>query len=256
MTSERWGVSLLIVGHLVALVILLLPDPPELATVSADTTNVPLTATASALGGVAAWVREVEPRIVQVVSPLRAVTAPYVAVGLRQRWNMFSNPMPVDQYVRVDQYVQPSRSSPRLRVFRELALPAQREDRVRAVHKFRDKAVLNSLEAFTVARARRAPSEGLPPDLEPVARYFRNRFHREYLTGDEQIVRTDVWFGQVPIPAVGQQRTPEERESRSATLAAYWDGPAETPPVAVLPQIGALQRDGSIIWRLEYSDQP
>lgn len=256
MTKQRWAISLLITCHLTALVVASIPDPEGLAVAPPRLTEdgVMRSPITEFLDRSAARMAASVPVIRVVTSPLHVLVDPYMSVGLRQRWNMFSNPMIVDQYVRVDEYVQSRGSS--LRVFRELALPAQREDRVRVVHKFRDKAVLNSLEAFVVAVSRRAPSEPLPNDLEPVARYFRNRFRREYLHDDGQVVRTDVWFGQAPMPAVGQRRTAEERESRNATLAAYWDGPAEMPPLFALPDVGAQQREGSIIWRLEYRDQP
>ena len=61
---------------------------------------------------------------------------------------MFANPVTADQYVRVVHYVESSREAGRIRMFSELALPAQRENRVRLVHRFRDKAILNSFETF------------------------------------------------------------------------------------------------------------
>ena len=253
MTDHRGALSILIVFHLVALVLASLPDPDELNLVQ------PRVSTGDAVTRVldrsAAWLRFVEPQLVTLTKPLRVVTEPYITIGLRQKWNMFANPMAVDQYVRVDQYVESPAAPQSIHVFRELALPAQREDRVRLVHKFRDKAVLNALEAFTVAR-RQERAERLPGDLQPLARYFRSRFQREYLNGDEHVVRTDVWFGQVAIPPPGQRLTTEQRESRIAALAAYWDGPAEAVRTAVAPMPGALQREEPIVWRLEYVDQP
>jgi hypothetical protein len=259
MTDYRWALSILIVFHLVALLLASLPDPDELNPVqpraSMDNHGITPVVT-SALDRSAAWLRSIEPALVNATKPLRALTEPYISVGLRQKWNMFANPMTVDQYVRVDEYVESLAAPLSIRVFRELALPAQREDRVRLVHKFRDKAVLNALEAFSVARARGEKSEPLPGDLQPLSKYFRNRFQHEFLDGEERVVRTDVWFGQVAIPPPGQRLTTEQRRSRVAALAAYWDGPAEAVRVPIAPRPGALQREDAIVWRLEYVEEP
>jgi hypothetical protein len=213
-------------------------------------------AVAPALDRSAAWLRAIEPRIVNAVKPLRVLADLYNSVGLRQTWNMFSNPVTADQYVRVDHYVESTASPQPVHVFRELALPAQRQDQVRLVHKFRDKAVLNALEAFSIARAHGEENNQPPPrDLQPLVRYFRNRFERDYLKADERIVRTDVWYGQAAIPPPGARLTPEQRESRLAALATYWHGASEIPASIPLKP-GALQREDAIVWRLEYIDQP
>ena len=188
--------------------------------------------------------------------PLRVLTDPYMSVGLRQKWNMFSNPMTVDQYVRVDQYVESPATPLSIRIFRELAFPAQREDRVRLVHAYRDKAVLNALEAFSIARSRRKDVEPAPADLRPLTKYFRNRFQHNFLNGEEHVVRTDVWFGQADIPPPGQRLTAEQRESRIAALATYWDGPAEAGRSPLPPRLGASLREDGIVWRLEYIEEP
>jgi hypothetical protein len=135
-------------------------------------------------------------------------------------------------------------------------MPAQREDQVRLVHKFRDKAVLNALETFSIARVHSEESQLASRDLQTLAKYFRNRFERDYLKADERVVRTDVWFGQAAIPPPGERLTQEQRESRLAVLATYWQGATELIASSIPPTPGALQREDAIVWRLEYIDQP
>ena len=254
----RWILSVLITLHAVALLIASLPNSRDLASIDqsrAAQANASATALQSMLDRGADSLLSIEPRLVRSSARLRMLALPYISLGLRQKWNMFSNPMTVDQYVRVDQYVVshgPGRSP---RVFSELALPAQRDDRVRLVHEFRDKAVLNALETFFVNRVQNNGTGPPPTDLEPVARYFRNSFRGEYLQPDERVVRTDVWFGEVSIEPPRHRLTPQQRASRLATISKYWYGPIEVPRTSV-PKHGAMQREDSILWRLEYDEEP
>jgi len=259
MTEHRGVLSTLIMFHLVALTVASLPEPDELNLVqpgvSAESGSV-RSAVTFGLDRSGAWLRSVEPQVLNATKPLRVLTEPYISVGLRQKWNMFSNPVTVDQYVRVDQYVESTATPQSIRIFRELALPAQREDHVRLVHAFRDKAVLNALEAFSVAQRRKEASEEVPPDLQPLAKYFRNRFQRDHLDPTERVVRTDVWFGQAAIPPPGERLPAGQRQSRIAALSAYWEGPFETARTLQPLKPGALQREDAIVWRLEYVDEP
>lgn len=257
MTRGRWFLSILIALHLVALGVASLPDPDELNRVEPRSPAAHLFSPiiTSGLDRIAEWVRAIEPPIVETVKPLQPLTKPYASLGLRQKWNMFSNPMTADQYVRLDYHVVTQGAPRSIRVFRELALPAQQENRVRLVHKFRDKAVLNALETFSVTRTHEGQTEQSLRGLEPLTKYFRNRLAREYLNSDERVLRTEVWYGQVPIPPPGQRSTAQQRESRISTLERYWYGASEvtTAPSAAKP--GTLQREDPIIWRLEYVDE-
>jgi hypothetical protein len=88
-----------IVLHLVALVVSSLPDPGELNPVlprRALDNHTISAAVAPALDRGAAWLRATEPGIVNAVKPLRVLTQPCISVGLRQKWNMFSNPVTAD----------------------------------------------------------------------------------------------------------------------------------------------------------------
>ena len=245
-TGRRGLISALIAFHLVALAVNSLPDLGQWPPIQPNRAPV--------LDRLAANLQLLEARIVRIVAPLRPLTEPYIAIGLEQKWDMFSNPLPADQYVRVDQYVVSS-GSPTVRVFQELAAPAQREDQPRFVHKFRDKAVLVVRDGFLAARTRGAPVDA-PRDMRSLAKYFRDRFRRDYLNTDEDVVRTEVWFGEAPIPAVGQRLSDGQREKRLEVLQRYWDGPFERSASTVVPPVGAAQQEGDIVWRQEYAERP
>ena len=259
MPEQRWLLSALIVFHLVAISVAAIPPPGELNPIQLrhpPGDDALAAALMAILDRGAGWLARIEPHVFDMTEPVRQLTRPYIRIGLRQKWNMFSNPVTVEQYVRVDHYVVSSESPERFRVFQELALPAQREDRVRLIHKFRDKAVLNALETFSVMRATRAASDTLPRDLVPLARYFRNRFQNEYLDTDERVVRTDVWFGQAPIPLPGHRLGKAETEAHLKILERYWQGPSESVFPGTRPDPGAAQREGDLVWKLEYVDEP
>jgi len=254
----RGLISAFIAFHLVALAVESLPEPEQLrpAERNPSTTSHALSAALTpTLDRIAAEIRVVEPTIARAVAPLRLVTRPYVTVSLTQKWDMFSNPLTIDQYVRVDQYVA-SPGSRDARVFQELVLPAQREDQPRFVHKFRDKAILIARDATLVSRARDSiaaqPSDG----LRPVARYFRNRFLRNYANPDERVIRTEVWRGDAPLPPLGERISERQLAGRLAVLQRYWDGPSERAPSITTPEVGAVQREADIQWRLEYAERP
>jgi hypothetical protein len=165
-SSDRWLLSTLIAIHLVAISAASVPDPRELNLVRPAAAVPPFDPiariAAPALNAVVDALGPLEAQAYRFTAPLRALTGIYVQAGLRQKWNMFSNPVTADQYVRVAYYVT-SREAGRVRVFRELALPGQPEDRARLVHMFRDKAILNSLEALVVSRLEHSEAERSPP---------------------------------------------------------------------------------------------
>ena len=256
MSTERWLVSTLIAIHLIAISAASLPDPRELSLVGSGARPAPpadaLARTVTpTLDAAVAALTPLEEQAFRLTAPLRMLTRTYIQAGLRQRWNMFSNPVPADQYVRVVHYVGSSREPGRVRVFSELALPGQRENRARPVHMFRDKAILNSLEALAVNRLE-SHDASRSSDLEPVAAYFGNRFKAAYLAPGETLVRTEVWFGGAPIPPTGQRVTDSTLQERWGVLQRYWDGPDEAPAAPTPPRQGALQGEADIAWRLDY----
>jgi hypothetical protein len=254
-SAERWLFSTLIAIHLVAISAWSLPDPRELALVRPEAAVRPADSIARivtpALDAIVAALTPLEAKAYQVTAPLRALTQTYVQAGLRQKWTMFANPVTADQYVRVAHYVRSSREPGRVRVFRELALPGQDEARIRLVHTFRDKAVLNPFEALAVHRSEH-PDVDRFSDLDPIAAYFASQFRAAYLTPDEAITRTEVWSGLSPMPATGSRLTDSQLQERWAVLQRYRDGPVDAPVPGVPLQPGALQSESDIVWRLEH----
>jgi hypothetical protein len=255
-SSERWLLSTLIAIHLVAITAASLPEPRELNLVNASATPGPrgdaLARTVKpVLDAVVAAVAPLEAEAFTVTKPIRALTRTYIQAGLRQKWNMFANPVTADQYVRVAHYVGSSRDPGRVRVFQELVLPGQHENRPRLVHRFQDKAILNALEALAVDRLDH-PGEQHYADLDPIASYFGNRFKAVYLAADETMLRTDVWFGGAAMPPVAGRLTDDQLQERWTVLQRYWDGPVDTPVNVTPLQPGALEGEGDIGWRLDY----
>ena len=255
MSSERWLLSTLIAIHLVAVSAASLPDPRELDLVTPAVAAPPVDSIARiatpALNATVAALAPLEAQAYRFTAPIRALTRMYVQAGLRQKWNMFATPVTIDQYVRVAHYVRSSRDPGRIRVFRELALPGQPEDQVRVTHMFRDKAILNSFEALAVTRFEQSGADRFS-ELDPIAAYFSNRFRAAYLAPDEAITQTEIWFGRAPTPATGRRLTDSQLQNRWAVLRRYRDGPVDAAAPATTLQLGALQGESDIVWRLEY----
>jgi hypothetical protein len=125
---------------------------------------------------------------------VRALTRAYIKAGLRQTWDMFSRPQTANHYARLGYHVV-SPGTPKPRVVLELVFPADREDRVRVLHDYQDKAVVMAFEAFFSARAKHLGEPATSRELLPLIRYFKRRYRQGYLAQDETIVRTDVWYG-------------------------------------------------------------
>lgn len=255
MSTERWLLSTLIAIHLVAISAASLPDPRELGLGITAAAVPPVDAggriATPTLNAVVAVLSPWEAQAYGVTESIRAWTRIYIQAGLRQKWNMFANPITADQYVRVAHYVRSSRQPGRVRVFRELVLPGQPEDRLRLVHMFRDKAILNALETLRVNRLEHPGAERFI-DLDPIAAFFSTRFRAAYLTPDETITRTEIWFGLAPMPATGDRLSDPQLQERWALLQRYRDGAVDGPAPGTPPEPGVLQGESDIVWRLEY----
>jgi hypothetical protein len=137
-------------------------------------------------------------------------------------------------------------------------LPAQADGRMRLRHDFRDKAIINALDAFlarTAGPERRSPAErdAASNDLGPVVHYFRNQLRDRSLGGERTIVRTELWYGRALIPPPGQSPSDETRSAREQALTAH----AARSVVADGAQfdqhaLGSEQREADILWTLEY----
>ena len=271
MPRRRLAVSLIIAGHLTALVIGSIPDPRELSDparpdirgvepISAWVTP-RLDALAQAAGGLhrTLWL---------LTRPLRPVVSWYLgATGLQQQWAMFWNPSLTDQYVRVRYYVGsgPSGDVRAKWLATELVSPAHREDRLRLFQSFHD-SYLDKAAEIAMGTFRRKRSESLvrpdttsaelPDSLAPLARYFARRFARSHLVGDERVVRVEVWGGSAPNPAFGSVASRAEVAERLARLGGYYDGPLERRIGSMAyPPYHAEDDEADIQWVLEYYEE-
>lgn len=255
MSSERWLLSVLIFVHLAAISASSLPDPRELMLAPSGEALPPHDAIARtvtpALDTAVAVLTPIEAQAFKLTAPIRTLTRTYIQAGLRQKWNMFANPVAADQYVRVGYYVETASQPGRIRIFHELVMPGQREDQPRFVHLFRDKAILNALESLSVDRIEH-PNAGHYSELNPVAEYFARRFKAVYLAADETVLRTEVWFGIAPSPAVGHRLTDAQLQNRWSVLQRYREGPVDVPAPVRPWELSALQSESDIVWRLEY----
>lgn len=272
MSRSRWAVSLFLVGHLIAITLGALPPPDKLPSLdvvreaSADPIAMRFT---PALDRATALFSQVPKALWDASGTFRRPADVYLSVtGLGQRWNMFSNPPRVDQYVRLRYYVtttnsraQPDRPS---WVVTELVFPAHREDRVRLLQSYRDsyrdKAIAVALQHFfehwTPDLIRPdVRSSQLPDDLAPICRYFSRQFQRGHLLPDERIVRTEAWYGAAAIPR--DSSTPDAGERRMAVLREYYLGPREQRfRESGYPPYHALEHEADIEWTLAYFEQP
>jgi hypothetical protein len=272
MSGIRWVVSGFILWHLIALSIGALPNPQRLPPVGAarhPTDDRIAAVITPGLDAVAAAAFEVVETLWTITRPLHGAANTYLSItGLAQRWNMFSNPPTVDQYLRVRYYV--GRTDLReleeqpVWTATELVLPAHREDQVRVAQSyrdsFRDKAMAIALEDFFRRRPaslirRDTSSTELPDDLAPIGRYFGQRFQRAYLRPNERIVRTEIWYGTVPNPKRGSPSTTPA--ARVAAINAYHSAPVESPRGIVdYPPYHAREKELDIQWVLEYFEEP
>jgi hypothetical protein len=197
-----------------------------------------------------------ERRLYDATAPMRALARPFARAGLRQRWDMFAHPQTHDHYVRLGYHIVSPNLSGR-RIVLELVFPADREDRVRVLHAYQDKAVVMAFEAFFSARALKMGDAAANEKLLPLARYFTRRFGQTFLANNEQIVRTDVWYGSAPIPPASSPRGDPEVADRLEILRHYYDGPVsaitrspEPPPLS------SQEREADIEWGLASIDEP
>jgi hypothetical protein len=254
MSRERWFLSLLIAYHLVAVALAALPTRDALDRFN-ETRLVRPTFLPTVLDALAAFAHDGELALMSGSSPLRLMTRPYIQAGLRQRWNMFSNPGTDDHYMRVDYYYENPGPAPDVMVARELVFPADDETRVRLMHRFRDKAIFNAVETYFLRRDRREARESSASDareaLVPVSQHFTRQFGRSRLPQGSRMIRTETWYGSAPIPFPGAEVADGDLLMRLTVLDRYRD--ATLPPqrgALAPPAIGATQREADITWML------
>jgi hypothetical protein len=236
MTRARWFVSLLLACHLLAVLTAAIPSPADMAFAASQPTSALATGGKSSLDALATMVQRATTALYAVVAPIQIIARPYVRAGLYQRWNMFSALSTDDHYVRLDYEVQEGTD---YQVYRQLILPSSREDRPRWVHNYRDKAVINALNAYLRERADapRQPSR----QLDPLARYLTTRYRDQHgIAG--RILRTSVWYG--VAPGAGKTSEVGGEPGRAAVLEHYYGNSA----VPVAPAMRPVYREGDITW--------
>jgi hypothetical protein len=256
MSAQRAILSALISCHLLAIGVDALPPPDRLSPVLSirhPDGNVVARFLTPLLDAAAQRVARLEKRFYDMTGWLQPLTRPYVAVGLRQRWDMFADPDVTNHYVRLDYTVSQSPEKPR--VVQELIYPARPEDQPQFVYEVRDKAILVAIRAL--AHARRTKQVADPDDILALTRYFAKRYAADYLTDGRTIVRTEVWDGVAPIASPGQRVGSESLAARLDALRSYYEGPGW----AFIPRdrtvtIGTLEREADIVWRLVFVDAP
>jgi len=275
MSRHRWVISLFLVIHLAALAFGAVPAPHSLANrfeslenpADTDPISTRLKPVVDPAAAALAWTSLA---IWNATHPITMLASTYLkALGLGQQWTMFGLPPQQDEYVRLRYYVAgrhiPERTAPSWSAT-ELVYPATREDQIRLIRSFwytsRDVSIFKSLSAFitrlkaeTDIRPDTRSSE-LPDNLVPIARYFARRFQRNYLTPQERIVRTDVWYGTAATPPRGLQMESGARGARLEILRTYYEGPIENHrPAPSYPPYFAVEREGDISWVLHYFEE-
>jgi hypothetical protein len=256
MSEQRALLLALISCHLLAISVDALPHPDRLSTVHSirhPDGNVLTRFLTPLLDATAQRVARLEKRLYDMTGWLRPLTRPYVAVGLRQRWDMFADPDVTNHYVRLAYTVSQSPTE-KPRVVRELIYPARPEDEPQFAYEVRDKAILVAMRALD--HARRAKLADDPDDILAVTRYFARRYAADYLTEGRTIVRTEVWDGVAPIAPPGQRLGSELLAPRLDALRSYYEGPGWAFTPRGTPTVGSLEREADIVWRLVFVDAP
>jgi hypothetical protein len=272
MTRRRWLLSVFLLWHVVAICAAAIPSPSvgretgDSQDSLANDGNLP-----------ASTLTRIHEAVWSSLAPVRWITRPYVnAIGLDQRWSMFSNPADGSEYVRVRHYVSRRGRPQPAYIATELISPVHREDRVRLfagfVGSFRDKAVASSLERFLserrrMIRAMQAESPDLhdtltriaqdpPLSLAPVARFFAARYAAKSLKPGDTIVRSEIWFGVAPRPRGDGEMRRLFLQRRADVVRDYYAGAIVEPFfTSAIPPDGATQREGDILWSLLYREE-
>lgn len=262
MSPHHWLASFLIAFHLIALTLAAIPQPSERAPIEplqprqSDGASSTLSA---GLNRFAALMASAEGSLLSNAHPIRQLTQPYVNAGLPQVWIMFSQPWTHDQYVRIDHYI---RSDHGQHVTRELVLPAQREEKTRLVHAFRDKTINRTVEAYLLAIGDESSEQALAERpvaesrMEALVRHARSGGRPDGPGGGADFIRSEVWYGRAPIPRPGVVVDLSSHRERLEILEGYRTRVLEGAPAGPTYRLWASQREADITWQLIYIQQP
>jgi hypothetical protein len=257
-SPRRRALSALLVVHVSALFTAALPAGPVMWPPSLDAperVKGPALAI-STLDTAAVGVFSTVSKFTAHTGVLRTAASRYLsALGLVDRWEMFSNLSRADDYVRLRYYITGPTGR---RMATQLIVPAHPAGHVRTVRGFwdfpRDRAVLSYFEFNRSEHG----TERLRERLLPAVIFYTARFAAGRLSGDERIVRTELWYGSADNPLTWKDTAALEREHRrTEALDDYRGGPIEQVLVPhVLPRLLSVQFDHGISWILEVAHEP
>ena len=261
MPLGRWIISAAIVCHIVALTVDAIPSPAAVRALASVASESDVAEHArnrshvySVLTVAAEWLEGAVPGLFNATRVLRPATQFYTRAGLRQQWDMFSNPVLGDEYLRIDYWVVTTDSPGHLRVYREIVFPADSEDRLRVVHDYRNKTLSNVLALLLAEPINGRDEDRLAPITGALLRYYTSRFSRSFLSSGDRIARVTAWYGLGPI-------IPPRRDSlsylrlRSAELVQYDAGPIEIPAPRSRPRVGSRSSESDIVWSVVLDEE-
>lgn len=271
MSASRWFISLLLIGHVIALTVGAIPPPDPAAPgteVRSPTRNPVAAALTPVLDASIPSFHRLHELAWHGTAWLRGPATWYVGLtGLGQSWRMFMNPPQYDEYLLVRYHVVNADSPTGSRsawTARELAFPAHREDRVRLLQSFRDsytdKAIAMAIADSMGLRGAPAGAAGAdadgPEPLESVANFFSQRFAERHLIPGEAISRTEIWIARAGNRPPGSPAQPGVLRARRAVLERYYLGPVETRSIqSHFPRNGDIFQEADLTWVLEYIGQ-
>ena len=250
MSPSQWLASLACSVHVVGLIAAALPTQAELR-VARSPAALERPASVTAIDGAAVAMVDAGSWLDQVPGPIRGLGRLYLQAGLGPKWNMFSTPATVDEYLRLEYIVQSGESPVSERRLLELIFPAQPDDRMRVSHEYRDKAIHNALEAFFLVRAS-PDTASAGRNFEPLVRYFANRARASSLAGNERIVQTRVWYGTVDNAIPGAMPSDALAKTRLGVLGRYRSGVLTRPAAAQAARFGGREVEADIVWSMLY----
>ena len=261
MTGARWRASALILFHVVAVSVAIIPAPGEIDDVGPPRSGMEGDPVSTALtpwfDRAARVVLAVETVLHDVLRPIRRITEPYVKAGVKQSWRMFSTPPTEDRYIRLDYYTETSPQAPLL-VLSEIVLLVPDGESLRY---FRGKAIRNALDTYlhkdfayvgTAAPGDAEVDAARYEDLIPLVRHFRKRFARTRAETSSRIIRTELWFGRASMAPPGQRLDETVLKTRRMALESYGRRPPRNHSRLILPRRGAVHRELDLTWSLEY----
>lgn len=239
--------------HVAALCLSSVPSPVQIYSLRGRAPTHP-SASGRVLGGLARYVESGLRRLPHDAPVTTAARGYTSALGLSQLWQMFSNPPLRNSYL-VAQYVVVAADGTPV-VWHQRLLPAGHGE-IRHPGKlfesFQDKALSNALEAHLDAQ-REAPGDPRATDtrfgrhvLGAVSRWAAWRFSTDGLPPGSRIVRLNLVYGAIPIPAPGVEPTRYLHEQEQALSGIGGRAAVAHAPLLSLSQFRWFEVDQRVI---------